>query len=482
MKNIILFSILALFTSSNTIQLPAEENTVSENAINSSTDSDTVIAADKEDTDNLTDIKSSQTEKVQSEELPVWKEKDISEIVDSNEAILQDKSTSTLTDETNKKTETVELVQKENTSSKKNTSNKVKNENKKTEDNSSNNIDNTDYIKYYSIQSQMLEQSSLEQSESSTASAIKTSQNSNVNKNDNKADGKAVLDKQNTNKETSSEAEVGIVPSKNIELPVYRLFHVTYPSREWTYLGEVRTENTEKNKKLVSYISESTNGNQTSFTLRTNHTGNSLLHFYKNDKLTGENIDDYISVSITGTEIAISQEEASDNSQKEENNFSSSAPTLTEDAVITEDKTEESYLASKESNSEAENSTQNSHLLSQHTESVDPTSFSIKNRIIEVDNPEETDELLQKAKDSYDNKNYSEAKSLIDSFFTSAITNLDKGLYLQGMILEANSPIQNMRGALKSYQNIIDNYPSSSYAKAAKEKTIYLERFYFDIR
>lgn len=458
MKNIILFSIFALFSSSHTLQLPAQENVV----LNKNK-TDTELDDVKE-----TDETSSQTEKVQFEELPVWKEKNLSEVINSEEAILTEEVVDDKTASEAVKSKDTSSKSKENiTSSKRSkteTDNKISTNNK--------NDDNNDYVKYYSIQSQMLEQSALEDSPAPITKTDKT-ENSKDNIISNKEDSK---------REKTEEAELGIVPSKNIELPVYRLFHVTYPSRDWTYLGEVRTETSEKNKKLVSYISESTNGNQTSFTLRTNHTGNSLLHFYKNDKLTGENIDDYISVSITGTEIAIAETENTKDDEKLESSSINSAPTLTEDAVITEDTSYGNNLISTENNSTASEKTQEKRIISQHEETVDPTSFSIRNRIVEVDNPEETDELLQKAQDSYNNKNYAEAKSLIDSFFTSAITHLDQGLYLQGLILEASSPIQNMRGALKSYQNIIDNYPSSSYAKAAKEKTIYLERFYFDIR
>lgn len=99
----------------------------------------------------------------------------------------------------------------------------------------------------------------------------------------------------------------------------------------------------------------------------------------------------------------------------------------------------------------------------------------------EVSVPEEVN-LLALAQEAYYNEDYAQAAGYVNSFLASSKTNLDAGLYLKGQIYEAASDIRNIRMALDAYQQVISGYPLSPFWQQAKNREIYLSRFYFDIR
>ena len=95
--------------------------------------------------------------------------------------------------------------------------------------------------------------------------------------------------------------------------------------------------------------------------------------------------------------------------------------------------------------------------------------------------PEEVN-LLALAQEAYYNEDYTQAADYVNSFLASSQMNLDAGLYLKGQIYEAASDIRNIRMALDAYQQVISGYPLSPFWQQAKNREIYLSRFYFDIR
>ena len=92
------------------------------------------------------------------------------------------------------------------------------------------------------------------------------------------------------------------------------------------------------------------------------------------------------------------------------------------------------------------------------------------------------DDLLKTARSLYDEKQYAQAFDAIKLFFDKAVEKMDEGLYLQGQILEAKSEVQNIKGAVDSYDLLVKNYPASRLWDAAKKRSIYLKRFYINIR
>ncbi len=53
---------------------------------------------------------------------------------------------------------------------------------------------------------------------------------------------------------------------------------------------------------------------------------------------------------------------------------------------------------------------------------------------------------------------------------------------LEGLILEAKSEVRNIKSAIGAYDTLIKNWPQSDYWRKANERSIYLKRFYIDIR
>ena len=74
------------------------------------------------------------------------------------------------------------------------------------------------------------------------------------------------------------------------------------------------------------------------------------------------------------------------------------------------------------------------------------------------------------------------ALKTLEIFFEKAVSKIDEGLFLQGQILESKSNVQNIKGAIDSYELIVKNYPSSPYWAQANKRTIFLRRFYINIR
>ena len=89
---------------------------------------------------------------------------------------------------------------------------------------------------------------------------------------------------------------------------------------------------------------------------------------------------------------------------------------------------------------------------------------------------------MERAQKAYDEKKYEEALDLVQQFFEAATDDFDAGLYLEGLILEAKSSVRNIKSAIGAYDTLIKNWPQSRYWRRANERSIYLKRFYIDIR
>ena len=92
------------------------------------------------------------------------------------------------------------------------------------------------------------------------------------------------------------------------------------------------------------------------------------------------------------------------------------------------------------------------------------------------------DSLLEKAQKLYEAKNFENALRTVTKFLEKASTNMDKGLFLQGQILEEKSSVQNIKDAVESYDLLVKKHPESSLSDKAKRRSIYLKRFYINIR
>ncbi|WP_147634422.1 outer membrane protein assembly factor BamD [Treponema pectinovorum] len=317
------------------------------------------------------------------------------------------------------------------------------------------------------------------------------------------------FDAQETSK-TESEVDFqnktsAITPSRAMTVKNNQYVDVIYPGSGWIYIGEVENQN------LFRYFGRKLGSKDTTFTLRSYKKGKTLLHFYKNDILTSQYIDDYLEVTVeedsakSGEKAVapsyalvvppkpvrneehfskeknsnarkINTEENSTITQKDtENSLSVSVP-LSEKkqddnlktVIQTTDKNRTSFSAPL-SNGQSQNSANQN----QNQKNDDISDFS------QVKNPAVN--LLDEAKKSYEAKEYEKALSQIQEYLDSENTKIDEALFVQAQILEADSTIKNIKSALDSYEAIIKKYPTSRFWQNANRRKIYLERYYINI-
>ena len=293
---------------------------------------------------------------------------------------------------------------------------------------------------------------------------------------------------------------------------------VVYPGGGWIYLGE--TDGT----KRLSFFGKKLGETDTTFTLRAKNAGKAVLHFYKNDILTGDAIDDWLEVIVedkTGSaaeritapsyaDIVPPRPAHSDSEAPEENKridfsesegndtdrFSETAGDgaqrfsgMTESGAPVSGRTTDSESgAASESESGAsgaremkqasadENDSASSQSTQKQTGSASATALSADDYVLDESG------LLEKAKSAYDKKNYARALALLDLFFARATSRLDEGLYLKGQALEAKSDLQNIKGAIGAYDELLQKWPESKQWQSARKRSIYLKRMYVDIR
>ena len=315
------------------------------------------------------------------------------------------------------------------------------------------------------------------------------------------------------------------VPSRSMTVKRNQLIDVVYPGKGWIYQENIDEEgNSDVRNKNFIFGGRKLGGENQSFTLRSRVPGKFLLHFYKNDTLTGNYIDDYLEVIVT--------DEAADSSSGH-----ITAPSYAEvvppKAKITAETIKAEKLAGQQKSEKAEEEAKKAPGASP-SEKAPERSVSSEKGVAAVSVPEESgvktvvqtsdskpdehspsvnvpgvrsesssgkktlekngapelkntsslsaEDLLKTARSLYDEKQYAQAFDTIKLFFDKAVEKMDEGLYLQGQILEAKSEVQNIKGAVDSYDLLVKNYPASRLWDAAKKRSIYLKRFYINIR
>ena len=341
-------------------------------------------------------------------------------------------------------------------------------------------------------------------------------------------------------KKQNEESKIVVVPSRSVEMKNSQYLDIVYPGTGWIYLGE------EDGKNSMRYFGRKIGEKNTVFSLRSREEGSTILHFYKNDSLTGKFIDDYLQVDIKGmnktTEHAVAPSYAEVVPPKPENRTKAAkenAARSEEDEDDTMVKTvitpvasgsgEKMPAVSKTSGSSRSAPASSSKVTSwkkiddsarketpadndgaktliQNTKSEKTTSSGEKPRTYpksensqshdaekqsennvtgtSIENTENmgADEILDKAKESFKNKKYEETLAYLENFFTKATTKIDEGLWIQGQVFESNSSVRNIKSALDTYETIVRRYPQSINWAKANERITYLRKFYFNIR
>ena len=314
--------------------------------------------------------------------------------------------------------------------------------------------------------------------------------------------------------ENESEEKPKPIPSRSLTLKRNQFVDIIYPGSGWIYLGE------EGGDHFTFYGRKQGRGEST-FTLRSKKAGKALLHFYKNDALTGKYIDDYIELNVT-QEAALDaahveapsyaqavpqkyerknpNEEADEIPAQAENDAPNSESKKNSSETVTSN-TDEKNGAEQNANDEIARNSAQEVAASEKVQTVIQTSptqeesasrtsiAAAQNPPPRNENPEKDSQaasnaasLLERAQKAYDEKRYADALDLVRKFLDIATENIDAGIFLEGQILEAKSEVRDIKSAIGSYDTVVKNFPQSKFWTRANEREIYLKRFYINIR
>lgn len=305
--------------------------------------------------------------------------------------------------------------------------------------------------------------------------------------------------------ETNNAAE--ITPSRKVTLKKMEYLDITYPGQGWIYMGIT------DGSKDLTYFGRKLGTENTKFTLQARNAGKKIVHFYKNDALTGQYIDDYIEVEILNqkgsnkTHIDAPEykqpvpKKAKEKINKdlakndEEISMETSESSLVQTTSNSSNVSDSNSVSSVENDSKVEKQTSAPKetknvegVLEQEEEGNGGERTSSSSSSSSIEKPEDknsltdSNTLLQEAQVLYNEKEYKLALEKINSFLESATSKRDLGLYLQGQILEAKSEVQNIKAAIEAYSTLTKNYPASKRWDDANKRMIYLKRFYLEVR
>ncbi len=325
--------------------------------------------------------------------------------------------------------------------------------------------------------------------------------------------GEEIADSESENLESeipeAAETE-SVIPSRTMSVKRNQYVDIVYPGSGWIYLGEA------DGAEHFSFHGRTLDDEECTFTLRSKKSGNAILHFYKNDALTGNYIDDYIAIEI-GEEIATDSshvlapsyalavpkkferdsETVSDDGGGDLQDSDGGEKSVSDDDSGSKPKEDGPFSAEGENRPAERVQTviQDSQKNSQDNAGVtsvagveNSASAQEKASSSPAQNGESAQgsanaaSLLEMAQKAYDEKRYADALSLLRRFFEAATSDFDAGLYLQGLVLEADSEVRDIKSAIASYDTVVKNFPQSTFWTRANERGIYLKRFYIDIR
>lgn len=327
-----------------------------------------------------------------------------------------------------------------------------------------------------------------------------------------------------TPEEKSEPGKVEVMPnpSRSITIQKNQLIDIIYPGKGWIYQGNIDEEgNIDSRNRNFVFGGRKLGGNDTAFTLRSRNPGTFILHFYKNDTLTGNYIDDYLEVivqnkaanstehvlapnyaEIVPPKASITAEKIKEEKKQKQLAEEMAKQTALEEKKLAEKKTAPSAktapVSSTNKDSSIDTIIQTSESAPKNDSPVVKTNKPAAEKTApqeKISSPKQTEtvseenldlqnaeQLLSTAKKHYDSKEYPKAYSAISKFFDKASSRLDEGLYLRGQILEEKSPVQNIKNAIESYDLVVKNYPASPLWDKANKRSIFLKRFYINIR
>ncbi|EID85426.1 hypothetical protein MSI_10100 [Treponema sp. JC4] len=317
-------------------------------------------------------------------------------------------------------------------------------------------------------------------------------------------------DADNLEEENSASNENQITPSRSVTMKVTEYLDVSYPGKGWIYMGAT------DNSKNITYFGRQLGTENTNFSLQARQPGRKILHFYKNDAVSGQIIDDYIEVIVEterGSATTHIEAPAFKMPLKAKRPVRKTAENTVETAAVEyDDSNDDVELIAAPEEKTVENKTSNktsanAQVAAQKNNAADTSSPKTENGnslakasrealLSASENAAAADatlssneksqkdlsQLLTLAKTQFTEKKYSEALKNINEYLGASSDSRDEALYLQGQILEAKSDLQDISGAINSYTTLTKNYPASKFWDKANKRIIYLQRFYLQGR
>ena len=275
---------------------------------------------------------------------------------------------------------------------------------------------------------------------------------------------------ESTEEEQEIEEEPQIIPSRSVTLNKKEYVDIVYPGSGWIFMGAI------DNSKNLTYFGRKLGTQDTKFTLQAKVDGIVILHFYKNDAITGEYIDDYL-------EVIILPKNGSSKTHISAPEYAYVVPKQPEDTITKQTEPEVILPTETENTIYVEKTDSEIQTIEVETEE-----FEEDDGIIVIDEEDvayveiDATDLFVKAKDNFQNQNFQEALTLIIDFLELSNEKKDEALFLQGQIYESSWNGKNIKLAIESYENITKNFPSSSLWDKAKKRITYLKRFYLEAR
>lgn len=291
-----------------------------------------------------------------------------------------------------------------------------------------------------------------------------------------------------------------IIPSRKVTLKIGQTLEVMYPGSGWIYMG------TTDSTKDFTFLGKKLGTQNTKFKFTAKAEGTKILHFYKNDALTENYIDDYLEVEIlkdkdtAKTTIpapayknpvpkkVIKEPVTKTESEPQKQTEIKPVDTIVESKKV-EPKTETTPAVTKPQATPVEQK----NTVAKEVEKTPVVSAPAKSENTKTENTKtetakqefsesEVLDLLKQAHNLYDTKEYKSALNKLAQFFEFSTRKRDEAFFLQGQIYEADSSVKNIKLAIEAYRNVTKNYPASPYWDDANKRIIYLTKFYLEGR
>lgn len=268
-----------------------------------------------------------------------------------------------------------------------------------------------------------------------------------------------------------------VKPSRSVTVFTGQTLEINYPGTGWSYLGEVLDIGLHVEYPKLSYLGSSNSADrEMTFMLKPKDSGRTILHFCKEDSLTGETIDDYLEVLISRETTATSSSAVAPKYSEIVPDYQKTVPApqdFTSDAKDTEE---------TPSFSTEEDIVQNIEAIPSDSSALSEVPTETSNTVEQgTTTASEISDLLEQARACYNDKKYSEAKQYVEKFLSTSYDNLDAGYFLLGQVLEADSEVKNIKNAMHAYRMVVDMYPQSQYWDSATKRYTYLLKYYFEI-